>query len=128
MEKFKTVLTMLALAGLVVFSSSGFAARGGTPGPPTDGGGGGASDLGHLIVLYRDAWGAFSLRTFAGSPWRLLASYSKSATRTVYLNWGLITHALSLSIPRPARSLQVMRSTHRMSTSAVPAWFAHRYR
>ena len=58
MEKFKTVLTMLVLSGLFVFSDSGFAAKGGTPGPPTGrGGGGGGSDLGDLIVLYRDAWG-----------------------------------------------------------------------
>ena len=56
MRNFKTVFTMMALAGLLVFSGSGFAAKGGIQGPPTDGGGG-APDLGDLIVLYRDAWG-----------------------------------------------------------------------
>ncbi len=56
MKKFKTILTMLFLAGLFVFSDSGFAAKGGTPGPPTNGGGG-SPDLGDLIVLYRDDWG-----------------------------------------------------------------------
>ncbi len=59
MKKFKIVLPMLVLSGLAIFSGNGFAAKGGTPGPPTDrgGGGGGAPDLGDLIVLYRDAWG-----------------------------------------------------------------------
>ena len=46
-----------ALAGMLAFSGSGFAAKGGIPGSPTDGGGGGAPDLGDLIVLNRDAWG-----------------------------------------------------------------------
>lgn len=55
MKKFQTVFTMMALAGLLVFSGSSFAAKGGTPGPPDDGGdGGGAPDLGDLIILYRD--------------------------------------------------------------------------
>lgn len=57
MKKFKTVLTMLVLSGLFVFSDSGFAAKGGTQGPPTDHGGGDSPDLGDIIVLYRDAWG-----------------------------------------------------------------------
>ena len=45
-----------ALTGMLAFSGSGFAAKGGIPGPPTNGGGG-APDLGDLIVLHRDAWG-----------------------------------------------------------------------
>ncbi|TKB25653.1 hypothetical protein FCL47_14095 [Desulfopila sp. IMCC35006] len=62
MNRLETVCTAVALFVLLAFSSSGFAAKGGTPGPPTgDGGGGGGSggapDLGDLIVLYRDAWG-----------------------------------------------------------------------
>lgn len=42
-------------AGLLAFSGSGFAAKGGTKGPPTDSGE--PPDLGDIIVLYRDAWG-----------------------------------------------------------------------
>lgn len=44
-----------ALAGMLAFSGSGFAAKGGIPGPPGDSGE--PPDLGDIIVLYRDAWG-----------------------------------------------------------------------
>ena len=44
---------MMLVAGM---SGSVLAAKGGTPGKPTNGGGGGAPDLGDLIVLHRDAW------------------------------------------------------------------------
>jgi hypothetical protein len=44
-------------AGLLAFSGIGFAAKGGIPGPPTDGGSGAPPDLGDLIVLNRDVYG-----------------------------------------------------------------------
>lgn len=50
-----TFTVAAALAGMLAFSSSGFAAKGGIKGSPADAGE--APELGDLIVLYRDAWG-----------------------------------------------------------------------
>ena len=52
-----TITVVAILAVLLSFSGSGFAAKGGIQGPPTDGGGGVSPDLGDIIVLYRDEWG-----------------------------------------------------------------------
>ena len=63
-----------ALVGMLTFSGSGFAAKGGIQGPPDDSGE--PPDLGDIIVLYRDDWGLPILTgdlCFVSSPWRLLA-------------------------------------------------------